>query len=41
MEFIKSLGREIQLEARKQREHASLLWVLLKSMITYGKGRTR
>jgi hypothetical protein len=46
--FIKSEGREIQREAwwgpggsQKPRERVSALQVLLKPMITYGKGRTR
>jgi hypothetical protein len=33
--------REIQMEARKQRKHVFLLQVLLKFMLTYGKGETR
>jgi hypothetical protein len=48
IEFIKSQGREIQRGAWwgpggiwRQRECASLLQVLLKSMLTSGKGRTR
>jgi hypothetical protein len=39
-ERYKGKHGEAQVEARSQ-EHVSALWVLLKPMITYGKGRTR
>jgi hypothetical protein len=47
MEFFKKLGREIQMGAWwgpggiwRQREHASLLQVLLKLTLIYWKGET-
>jgi hypothetical protein len=47
MEFVKSQGRETKGNMVgtdgiwRQREHISLLQVLLKLMLTYGKGGTR